>query len=67
MNENDLFIPKDFDTFEPKLSVQTNKNVNLLDMSTALKRLGIFFFHSSQVKGKCLDSYYDTESPPHLD
>ena len=35
MNENDLFIPKDFDTFEPKLSVQRNKNVNLLDMSTA--------------------------------
>ena len=50
MNENDLFIPKDFDTFQPKLSVQTNKNVNLLDMSTALKRLGIFFFFSLRWK-----------------
>ena len=32
-----------FPFFLPKLSVQTNKHVNLLDMSTAWKRLGIFF------------------------
>ena len=76
MNENDLFIPKDFDTFEPeKCSVQTNKNVNLLDMSTAWKRLSFFLFCLFvcffQVKDKyclgLLSCYYDTWSPPHLD
>ena len=43
MNGNDLIIPKDFDTCEPKFSVQTNKIVSLLDMSTAWKTLGCFF------------------------
>ena len=53
MNENDLLIHKDFDTFEPKkycsgskvsnqrstALFKTNKNINLLGMSTERKML----------------------------